>query len=376
MKITIKTSLLNESLNKVSKALSSKTPNPILTGLYFEVLDSGLKLIANDSNILIHSFIPLYVNDEKVMEIEEHGKAIIPGKLFQEVIKKVNQSYVEISLYENKYINVFFGESNFTLNGMDVDDYPPVNIITNNDPIILKKETLYQLIKQTVFATSSSENRPILTGINFKIEDNFLTCVATDSYRLAQKKIALDKEYPNINIVIPGRSLHELEKIIFDTDGEIYLYLSSNKAIFKFENNIFQTRLLEGKYPETSKLIPNDFGLKLTFDKEELYNSIDRVSLLSRESSTNVVKLEVNDSDEVIISSKSAEIGKVIDKIKVLEKEGAPITITFNSRYLIDALRSYNDNNIKVMFTGEIRPFILKGNDNNITQLVLPVRTE
>lgn len=375
MKFKIENNIFSEAINNVSRALSTKTPMPILKSIKMDLTKEGIYLTASDSNITIKQFLPTILNDKEILFIEEEGSAAVPGRFLADVLRKVNEKYIEIALFEDKFIKVTFKNSDFTLNCLDVKEYPNIDLIDSENPIEIDVAWLNEVIKQTVISVSSAESRPILTGVNFKIEDNSLYCVATDSFRLSQKIISFDYDLPNINIVVPGKSLIELEKILLGTKGKIRIYLTNNIISFKIGHIIFQSRLLDGNYPDTTRLIPDDFGVKLEFNRLELINVIDRVSLLAKEGATNIIKFDIYEN-KVVISLESPEIGKVVEEVFPLSHEGSLIRIGFNSKYLLDALKVLHENIVTIKFTGEVRPFIIKTEDDSVTQLILPVRIE
>lgn len=214
---------------------------------------------------------------------------------------------------------------------------------------------------------------------SFKIDGNKLTAIATDSYRLSQKVIELDESYEALNIIIPGKSLEELMKVLENNNEMVELHFDHSKILFKYNNLLFQSRLLEGNYPETSKLIPTEFPTVIKFNKENLATAIERASLLSsRDGNNAIVKLSLRQDNIVEITSNSPEIGKVLEEVyPVDEIIGNPFKIAFSSKYILDALKIFNSSEVSVNFTGEIRPFIIQGEyDENMLQLILPVRTE
>lgn len=375
MKFKILTEVFVEAINNVNRALSNKTPMPILKSIKIDLLNNGMFLIASDSNVTIKQFIPNIIKNKQVIFIEEEGTAAIPGKLLLEVLRKVNDEYVELTMVEDKFAHINFKHSDFTLNCLDVREYPNVNFVSSNSPIEIDSKKLSEIIRQTVISVATSEARPIFTGINFKIQDNTLYCIATDSYRLSQKVVKFNYDIPDLNIVVPGKSLLELEKLIQSNSGVVKIHISNNLISFEMNNIIFQSRLLDGMYPETSRLIPKEFGLTLEFNREELIDIVDRVSLLSREGATNIIKLDVYE-DKTIISLESLEIGKVVEEVHPISKEGSLLRIGFNAKYLLDALKVLDDKNVKMLFTGEVRPFILRTSDDSVIQLILPVRIE
>ena len=368
-----KDTLLN-SLITAQKALSNKTPNPALQGIKLDVLEDSLVITTSNSDIAIR----LSVKDQS-LDVKTVGSVLIPGKYFIEIIRKLDGLKVSLSLVADNMLRIEADRSDITLNMMDLDDYPELEFSEKVKSIKINVRTLKTIIRQTAFATSSIENRPILTGVNFKIEGNKLSAIATDSYRLSQKQIELTETYESLNIIIPGRSLEELMKVLENNNEIVEMHFDRSKILFKYANLLFQSRLLEGNYPETSKLVPTDFPIVIKFNKESLATAIERASLLSsRDGNNSIVKLNLRPDNIVEITSNSPEIGKVLEEVyPVDEIKGTPIKIAFSSKYILEALKVFNSSEITVNFTGEIRPFVLKGEyDENMIQLILPVRTE
>lgn len=267
---------------------------------------------------------------------------------------------------------------------MDPLDYPNIDFVTLENPLCLSAERLKTVIRQTNFATAASEKKPILTGVHFKLEDNKLTAIATDSFRLSQTIVEIP-EYQPLNITIPNRSLDELSKALDNYDEDVILYFSVNKLLVKFKNVLFQTRLLDGNYPDTSRLIPASFPIIIKFNKDELLSAVERVSLLSprdkvsdREISYSIIKLTVSKDHSVEISTTNAAVGDAHEDLIPTDTQiSGPITIGFSSRYLVEALRSFESTTIALNCSEGIRPFVLTGEkDYNLTQLILPVRMD
>ena len=316
--------------------------------------------------------------------ITEPGQTVVPGKFFIDIIRKINSKTINLYLSDDKILVIRADRGEYKLHIMDPLDYPQIDLISLENPLTLDANKFSNIIKETVFAASSQEKKPILTGVNFKNENGDLIATATDSFRLAQKKISIP-EYNDFNITVPSKSLEELTKVI-DNDIEIInLYLSNNKLLFQFKNVCFQTRLLDGNYPDTSRLIPREFSNVLKFNKDELIDAVERVSLLSprdkekeKELTYSIIKLAINTDRIIEISTTNASVG---DAKEELIPTGLDVTsqliIGFSARYLIEALRSFISTEISINFSGEIRPFIIRGEkDENLTQLILPVRMD
>ena len=363
MKFSIKKEILLENLNNVSKAVSTKNVIPVLGGIKFNLTNEGLFLTATNNDIDIECFI-----DKKYIDnIVSTGTIIIQGKYLLEIIRK---------LPDGLNILIYTQNSNFNLNGIDSSEFPNISLDISTNPIILSKKVIKNIVNQTLFATSMQESRPILTGINLKIEGNKMECIATDSYRLAKKIVELDSAVENlINIVIPGKNIGELAKILNDNDENVEIHIFSNKILFKFDNILFQSRLLNGTFPDTSRLIPDTFELEIKTDLDELYSVIDRAALLTSEKEKNVIKFETNEN-EAIVSSNTPEIGRVEERLAITKNNDKEIKIAFSSKFMMEALKTINSKDIRILLNSDIKPIILKTDeDENLIQLLLPIKT-
>lgn len=372
MKFSIKKEVLLHSLNSVSKAISSKNLIPVLGGIKFNLTKEGLFLSASDNDISIETFI----DKDKLEEINEIGSTVIQGRYILDIIRKLEGRIVNIELLDNIKVLISCGNSEFNLNCMESGEFPNLNMEEKKDPIIINKEEFKDLISKTSFAVSTQETRPILTGINFKISKDKLECISTDSYRLAKKYVSLDKEVgEDINVVIPGKNLIELTKIIEENENKIEMHIFTNKVLFKFDDTMFQTRVLSGTFPDVNRLIPEAFELEITLNANEFYNVIDRAALLTSEKDKNIVKFECN-NNEIIVSSNSPEIGHVEEKMEVEKNNDNNINIAFSSRFMMDALRTVESKDVVICFNNDVKPIIIKDSkDETLLQLILPIKT-
>ncbi|MDQ0271970.1 DNA polymerase III subunit beta [Cytobacillus purgationiresistens] len=376
MRFTIQRDKLVEGVQDVMKAVTSRTTIPILTGIKIVASDEGVALTGSDSDISIESFIPKNQGDEVIVEIKQPGAIVLQAKFFSEIVKKLPTDLVEIHVENHLQTVIRSGKSEFNINGLDADEYPHLPQIEEENAFKMPTDLLKAMVRQTVFAVSTSETRPILTGVNWQVENDSLTCIATDSHRLALRKAKIETEgNDQYNVVIPGKSLNELSKILDDQNDLIEIVITENQVLFKAENLLFFSRLLEGNYPDTSRLIPTESKTEVVVGTKEFLQAIDRASLLG-EGKNNVVKFSTIDGDFVEISSNSPEIGKVVEEIPSQTKDGEDLKISFSAKFMMDALKTLEGPEIKVNFTGAMRPFIIRPlNDDSILQLILPVRT-
>jgi len=294
MKLTIKKDVLLEALNKVSKAISTKNLIPVLAGIRFELTKEKLILTASDNDITIQTFI--LNDDSEKMTVEKEGSIIIQGKYVLDIVRKLPDDFIHIEVIDELKILIYTQNSEFNLNGINENEYPNINLEENRKPIIISSKIFKDIVYQTSFASSTDESKPVLTGINFKIVGNILECNSTDSYRLARKIITLtDISEENYNVVIPSKNLVEFTKIMGETAPTLELHIFNNKILFKYDNILFQSRLINGTYPNTSNLMPDESMLTVTVPLTTFYNVIDRASILTSDKEKNIVTLETTD---------------------------------------------------------------------------------
>ncbi|MEK9200224.1 DNA polymerase III subunit beta [Ureibacillus sp. 179-F W5.1 NHS] len=377
MKFDIMRDHLLDGLNDVMKAVSSKTTIPILTGIKLDVTNEGLTLTGSDADITIQTFIPIEENGDQLINVTETGSIVLQARMFNEIVRKLPTNDVEIEVSNGLQTHIRSGKSEFHLIGLDASEYPLLPEVSTDRQFSIPADLLKSIIRETVFAVAASESRPVLTGVNWQIHGNELICIATDSHRLARRKTILENLPTDVNsVVIPGKSLNELNKILGDSTNPVQIVITNQQVLFKTENVLFFSRLLEGNYPETSRLIPEEFKTNITINGKSLLQAIDRASLLAREDRNNVVRFETFDGNIVEISSNSPEIGKVEEQIPVETLEGENLKISFSAKYMMEALKAIDGQDVVIQFTGAMRPFTLRSiHDDAILQLILPVRT-
>lgn len=378
MKFTINRPAFINQLNNVLRAISSKTTIPILTGLKMVVTDHSVILTGSDADITIES--TLDASDSSYgLSIEEPGAIVLPARFFNEVIKKLPDKQATIEVFNGLQVRITSGTAEFTINGQDANNYPHLPEVESENTVELASDMLREVIDQTRIAVSKQESRPILTGIHITLNNGILTAVATDSHRLAQRKVELPETADrDFDIVLPGASMTELAKMIADEKDGVKMQITENQALFIFGNTHFYSRLLEGNYPETSRLIPESSDTRLEITASDLLASIERASLLSHESRNNVVKLSVNPENKIAtVSGTSADVGNVEEEINADQIVGNPLEISFNPDYMRDALKSFGQTKILISFTTALRPFTLVPTEEkaNFVQLITPVRT-
>ncbi len=374
MKFTIKREILLEALNKVSKAISTKNLIPVLAGIKFELKKKKLVLTASDNDITIQTTIESVKEED--FKIENEGSIIISGKYILDIVRKLPDEYINIEVIDDLKILIYTQNSEFNLNGISESEYPNIGLEESKKKIDLKANVLKSIVYQTAFASSNEESKPVLTGINFNIVGDILEVNSTDSYRLARKVVKLDKvSEENYNIVIPSHNLVEFTKILDGELEDVELHIFNNKILLKAGNLKFESRLINGTYPNTSNLLPDDSFLVINTNLNDFYNVIDRVSILTSDKEKNIVTLET-DGNTLILRSSSVEVGRVEEKMIINKNNDENIKISFSAKYMMEALKSFSTETVDIHFVGEIKPILIKSKeDETLTQLVLPIRT-
>lgn len=378
MKFTITRATFLKTLGDVSRAITTKTTIPILTGVKLVLSDDGLVLTGSDSDISIESRIDANAETND-LQIESTGSIVLPARLFNEVVKRLPEAKMTLDVQDNFQTVITSGSSEFTINGLDANNYPRLPEIVSHEPLTVKADVLKQLISQTVIAVSTQENRPILTGVHLAISDGQLLAVATDSHRLAQRIIELPEAgTAAYNVIIPGKSLIELGRTLTDDIDNVEIRFAENQVLFVAGQINFYSRLLEGNYPDTSRLIPTSSTTQIEFDAPVLLAAIQRASLLSHESSNNVVRLNLDaDGQTATIYGNSPELGNVEEALNFTRLAGESLEISFNPDYMKDALQGVGQTAIEIDFTAPLRPFTLVPSEDHehFIQLITPVRT-
>lgn len=371
MKFTIEKSIILEGLNNVIRAISTKNVIPVLNGIKFELTTDGLYLTASDSELTIK----VLIEAKEIKQISNYGGIIIQSKYILDIVRKMPSDIINFEVIDGLKIKIYTDNNQYNLNCLDINDYPDVKLDESKEPIYIKGDEMKKIINQTVFAISTQELRPILTGVNFKFTKNVLEAVATDSYRLAKKNIELDQTMEkDLEVVIPGKNIMELERIITD-DSTLEIHIFNNKALFKYKNINFQTNLLSGTYPNTSNLIPNEFAYIVKVNKKEFNDAIDRAALLTQGKDKNIVKMSL-ENNKMTINSYASEIGKVEEQLIVDSNNKEKLEISFSSKYMLEAIKTISEEEILLLLNSDVKPLIIKSiTDETLIQLILPIKT-
>lgn len=358
------------ALSVASRAISTFSPLPAFSGIKIDAKEDSLILTGSDSDISIQT--TLHKTEDCSLEIRDMGSIVIEAKYILDIVRKIDADEIEFEMMDGSLSKISGNTAEFRINGMKANEYPSIDFTKPKESFILSEENLKKVITQTIFATSDKETRPVLTGVNFHCEGNELHCVATDSYRLAKKSIMI-KESLNFSITIPSKSLQEVVKTLEGT-RDVEISVNDKKAQFIINDTIIQTRLIDGAYPETNRLIPLQFDYELTIDSHDLLSAIDRASFIKNDG-VSVIKFNLSEN-ECVLSSKSIEVGSSTEVLNSASFKGNSLEISCNGRYVFEAIRAIGGNLVKFSLSGEMKPFIITSlDDDKILQLVLPVRT-
>ncbi|HBD64595.1 MAG TPA: DNA polymerase III subunit beta [Clostridiales bacterium] len=364
MKLKINQNELNKSINIVQKAVSARTPLPILSGILIEAKDNMLILTATDLDLGIKTYSPC--------DVEEEGAIVVQSKLIGDFVRKLpSNSYVNIETMENNNIEIKCLNSEINMLGNSASEYPENTFDNDGDSLFIKGEALKNLIKYTYFAAAQENIKPIFTGCLMEIKNNLCTFVALDGYRMAVKKIPV--EYGgSISVVVPSKALLEILRIIEENKEDIEITVSDSHISFKIENTTIISNLLEGKFMDYEGIIKDNFVTVVKAEASDIRDSVERASLLAKDDKNNLIILDIKDKSMQINSA--SEYGNVEENLSV-EKTGEDLKIGFNSKYLLDFLKVIDSEKISINLIGKNNPcFITEEENKDYIYMVLPVR--
>lgn len=377
MKFTIKRTPFLKKLAEVQLAISNRTTIPILTGIKLTLTEQGLTLTGSDADISIETFISAEAKEYELF-IEKTGSIVLqPARFFSDIVRKLPDDVFTLEVKDKYQTEITSSSSEFIIHGLDADNYPRLPQIEEQEAFHISIPLLKQVIRQTVIAVSLHESRPILTGVNLSIGNSQLKAIATDSHRLSQRVIPLEvSDEISYNIVVPGKSLAELSRLLGESTEDVEIIVTENQILFKTPDTYFYSRLLEGNYPNTERLIPASANTYITLDATVLLGAIERASLLSHAGKNNVVKMTV-EKDAVTLTGNSPDIGRVEEEVAFIKIEGEPLEISFNPDYMKDALNTFGAMDVVIQLLSPLRPFVLVPSEDErvFVQLITPIRT-
>ena len=368
MKIVCYKDKIFKALNSVVKGVASKTTMPILEGILIQTNDNEIKLTTYDLEIGIE-----YIME---CEIKEQGSTVVNAIMFSEIIRKLPDTEIYISLNDKNLLEIECEGSLYKLATMNPEEFPELPKIEIENSIEVDQNVLKNMIRKTIFAVSSEENRPIFTGCLFEIENNKLNLVAVDGFRLALRSIYLNKQTNNFSAVIPGKTLNEVNKIISDSFEPVKIGVSKNQALFEMDNCKIVTRILDGEFLNYKNVIPSNWETRIRVNKNSIQNSFERISLISASAIEKEKKYPVKvqvDIGKVIISCTN-QTGDAKEELFV-STEGKNLEAGFNPKYFLDSLKAVEDEEVFIEFGTSISPCLIKSVENNdYTYMILPIR--
>lgn len=377
MKFTIIKNNFLDALNIVSRAISPTPAFEILKGIKVELSSKEMILKSSDSLVSMEYSINVFEDDKEVITVIEEGEAVFPSKNFIEIIRKAPTDEIEIEV-NNKHINIKSGKSEFNILGFE-EEYPDLPVVSRENSIKMSSQVFSSIIKETLFCTAQNDQRPILEGVNFVLENKVLTATSTDSHRMSKRKLTLEDESfdKEFNIIIPRKALQSIQRIIDVEDKLLSIFYDENRVLFEYDNIIYIASFISGKYPNTDKLIPQNFVTSLNVNSRSLYDGVDRVSLVSRDEKSDIVKLTILDN-LIKLTSTSKELGRAEEEIDadLLDSDGE-FEIAVSAKFLKDAISAVASEEVRINFSGELTAFTIEASDKHrdIIQVLLPVRT-
>ncbi|AAM78609.1 TPA: DNA polymerase III subunit beta [Streptococcus pyogenes] len=376
IQFSINRTLFIHALNATKRAISTKNAIPILSSIKIEVTPTGVTLTGSNGQISIENTIPVS-NENAGLLITSPGAILLEASFFINIISSLPDININVKEIEQHQVVLTSGKSEITLKGKDVDQYPRLQEVSTENPLILKTKLLKSIIAETAFAASLQESRPILTGVHIVLSNHKdFKAVATDSHRMSQRLITLDNTSADFDVVIPGKSLREFSAVFTDDIETVEVFFSPSQILFRSEHISFYTRLLEGNYPDTDRLLMTEFETEVVFNTQSLRHAMERAFLISNATQNGTVKLEIT-QNHISAHVNSPEVGKVNEDLDIVSQSGSDLTISFNPTYLIESLKAIKSETVKIHFLSPVRPFTLTPGDEeeSFIQLITPVRT-
>lgn len=363
MKLVCKKANLLNGVQIVSKAVPGKTTMPILECILIDASKGEIKLTANDMELGIETIID--------GDIVEKGIIALDAKIFLEIVRKLPDNMITIETDDNLNTVITCEKAKFNIVGKSGEDFSYLPQIEKNNNVVISQFTLKEVIRQTIFSIAYNENNKLMTGELFEIKDNNLKVVSLDGHRISLRNIELKDSYDPIKVVVPGKTLNEISKILTgEADKDVTIYFTDKHILFEFDQTVVLSRLIEGEYFKIDQMLSTDYETKMNINKKEFLNCIDRATLLVKEGDKKPIIMNITDSDmELKINSTIGSMNENID----ITKEGKDIMIGFNPKFLIDALKVIDDEEIDIYMVNPKAPCIIRDEQNSYLYLILPV---
>lgn len=363
MKIVCTKSNLLNGVQIVSKAVPSKTTMSILECILVDTRNGDIKLTANDMELGIETTID--------GEIIRKGMIALDAKIFLEIVRKLPDSDITIETDDSYKTTITCEKAKFNIIGKSGEDFSYLPDIERNDSVIISQFTLKEVIRQTIFSIADNDNNKLMTGELFEINGDTLKVVSLDGHRISIRKIALKNSYENKKVVVPGKTLSEISKILSgDMDKDVNIFFTDKHILFEFNNTVVVSRLIEGEYFKIDQMLSSDYETKVKINKKELLDCIDRATLLVKEGDKKPVIINITDTSmELKMNSTVGSMDEEID----IDKEGKDLMIGFNPKFLIDALRVIDDEEVDLYMVNPKAPCFIRNAEESYVYLILPV---
>ena len=363
MKIVCKKTNLLNGVQIVSKAVPSKTTMSILECILIDVRNGEIKLAANDMELGIETRLE--------GEVIEKGMIALDAKIFLEIVRKLPDSNIKIETDSSLKTTITCEKAKFNIIGKSGEDFSYLPLIERNDSVVVSQFTLKEIIRQTIFSIADNDNNKLMTGELFEIDEDTLKVVSLDGHRISIRKIQLKNTYEFKKIVVPGKTLSEISKILSgDTDKDVNIFFTDNHILFEFDNTIVVSRLIEGEYFRIDQMLSSDYETKVRINKKEFLSCIDRATLLVKEGDKKPVIINI--TDDAMELKMNTIIGSMDEEIDI-SKSGKDLMIGFNPKFLIDALRVIDDEEVDLYMVNPKAPCFIRDEEENYVYLILPV---
>ena len=363
MKLVCSKSNLLNGVQIVSKAVSNKTTMSILECVMIDATKGSITLTANDMDLGIETIIE--------GDIIEKGAIALDAKIFLEIVRKLPDSNITIETDSSFKTIITCEKAKFNIIGKSGEDFSYLPVVEKNDSIIISQFTLKEVVRQTIFSISDNDNNKLMTGELFEINDDELKVVSLDGHRISIRKIQLKNRYSPKKVIVPGKTLNEVSKILpGGADNDVIISFTDKHIVFEFGNTTVVSRLIEGEYFRIDQMLSNDYETKVKINKKEFLNCIDRATLLVKEGDKKPIIINILDGTmELKINSILGSMNEDID----IEKQGKDLMIGFNPKFLIDALRVIDDEDVDLYMVNPKAPCFIKNQEESYIYLILPV---
>ena len=374
MRFTIKREEFLKGLNIASRAISSKNAKAVLENFKLELNEKGLFITGTDENISIKTQVPYKLGEEDIIRNYKEGSVLIKARLLVEMIRKMDTEEITLDVIDSTIATISNSNnrSEYSLNCVKVDEYPDLDLDANGTELTLSRADFDILVSQTTFAASLKEQRPILTALNLEASNGILTATATDSARMARKTLSIPLGVEFVANV-PAKMMNEVNHLLEGRES-VTIAFSDKKALFTIGTTVVTTRLIAGDYPNTKNIVPKVTNYLLEVNANDLMKAIERANILSIDRE-NIVDLSMSE-DSIEISAKSSQVGSAVERIDVFKYVGQNLHISFNSGFVIEAVKALGSADVTLAFVGEMKPFVVENaSDDSVVQIVTPIRT-